>query len=103
MQYATFVSKDYDVAYSTTTVPYPADTRAQTRFVARIEPARDRPLRPARATFSTQLSLYHSAGYGMLSPFQMIMLPHKGLYIGDRIATWMLYVSSVQIFVCEVA
>ena len=23
----------------------------------------------------------------------MIMLPHKGLYIGDRIATWMLYVS----------
>ena len=22
----------------------------------------------------------------------MIMLPHKGLYIGDRIATWMLYV-----------
>ena len=51
-------------------LPYPADTRAQTRFVARIEPARDRPLRPARATFSTHLSLYHSAGYGTFKGFE---------------------------------
>ena len=26
-------------------------------------------------------------------PEHMIMLPHKGLFIGDRIATWMFYVS----------
>ena len=46
-------------------VPYLADTRVQTRFVARIEPAQDCPLRPARAKFSTQLILFHIAGYGM--------------------------------------
>ena len=47
--------------------------------------------------------LLESMNMKMCSPFQMIMLPHKGLYIGDRIATWMLYVSSVPIFVEEVA
>lgn len=26
-------------------------------------------------------------------PNHMIQLPHKGMYIGDRIATWMFYVS----------
>ena len=34
------------------------------RFVARIEPTRVSPLGLARATFFTQPSLYHSAGYG---------------------------------------
>ena len=29
----------------------------------------------------------------------MIMLPHKGLYIGDRIATWMLYVSALILLI----
>ena len=44
-------------------IPYPAESRAQTRFVGRIEPARDRPLRLARATFSTQSRFYQSARY----------------------------------------
>ncbi len=27
---------------------------------------------------------------------QMIMVPHKGLFIGDRIATWMFYVRKLS-------
>ena len=46
-------------------LPYPAERRAQTRFLARIEPARVSPLGRARATFFTQPSIYDSAGYGM--------------------------------------
>ena len=37
------------------------------RFLARIMPARDRPLSPARATFSTQPRFYQSARFCTLS------------------------------------
>ena len=43
------------------------------RDVARIEPARDRPLPPPRATLFTQFSLYHSAGYCILRPKIIVM------------------------------
>ena len=46
---------------------YPAENQTRGRFLARIEPARDRPLPPTRGTFFTQPSLYHSAGYGIIS------------------------------------
>ena len=45
-------------------IPYPAERRAQTRFVARIEPPRVSPLRLRHATFSTQSRFYQSARYG---------------------------------------
>ena len=44
-------------------VQYRAETRTRVRFLARIAPARDRPLPPARATFSTQSRFYQSARY----------------------------------------
>ena len=45
------------------TVQYGAETRTHARFLARIAPPRDRPLPPARATFSTQSRFYLSARY----------------------------------------
>ena len=44
-------------------VQYRAENRTRGRFLARIAPARDRPLPPARATFSTQSRFYLSARY----------------------------------------
>ena len=57
--------RDLNARRSKNVIPYPAERRAQTRFIARIEPARDCPLRLARAKFSTQSRFYQSAGYGI--------------------------------------
>ena len=45
------------------TIQYRAENRTRGRFLARIAPARDCPLPPARATFSTQSRFYQSARY----------------------------------------
>ena len=47
-----------------------AENRTRGRFLARIAPARDRPLPPARATFSTQCRFYQSARYCTMPQIQ---------------------------------